>query len=121
MVLDEDVLRAAIIFLAVILIAAILIYLFFFAVVIKGFVEEGDEEGEFCRLSHVFYKDGKWIVDGGDWFNENAVLSLRFGAAFIVLFENFELLLKVSGNKCGVVKGTVSQNAKLLRRRIRRI
>lgn len=119
--MDEDIIRSIIILALVVLVAFAVIFFNFFLVIIKGAMEEEDEEYEFCKLARISYRNGKWYVNAGAWFDDNAALRITFGIAFIVFFHDFDFVLVTGGNKVGSVNGIICQNLIMLRRKIRRI
>lgn len=119
--MNKDILFSVLILVSVIVIAVAFIFFGVFVAIVKGAMEEDDSEYEFCTIVRVSYKDGKWYANAGAWFDENAVLKITFATAFVILFHDFEFVLKTSGEKVGSVNGNICQNLRLLRRKIRRI
>lgn len=117
---STGIIRATIIFACVVGIAFLSVYMSFFVVIVKGLIEENDEDAQLCKITHVTYRTGRWVVNGDNRFDEYAVLILTFGIGFLVMFGDFDLILESEGTKCGVVAGRVSQNVRLLRRKVRR-
>ena len=64
--------------------------------------------------------EGNWSVRLGEAFDENAVLKLRIGLLFAVIFEDWELTGEVTGMYEGTITGQIRQGMQMLRRNIRR-
>ena len=103
------------------LLTALAIFFLFFGVIVFGEVEEHDEVFEFCAVRLMRRRDGNWYVNLGNSFDDNAVLKLRIGLLFAVIFEEWDVIGEVGGTYEGQVKGQVEQGMLLYRRSIRRI
>lgn len=98
----------------------ILLFVLFFGVLVFGEIEENDEVYDLCAIRLVRRKDGNWYVNLKEVFEENAAVKLKLGILFAVIFKEWELTGITTGNFEGCVKGEVSQNMMLYRKKIRR-
>ena len=96
------------------------LFFLFFGVIVSGEVEEHDEVFELCALRIMMRHDGNWCVNLGSAFDDNAVLKLRIGLLFAVIFAGWDLIGKTAGLYEGEVKGQVEQGMLLYRKNIRR-
>ena len=65
-------------------------------------------------------KDGNWKVNLGQAFDENAVLKLRPGLLFALIFEGVDVIGTSSGEHEGEVTGQIATEVLLYRKNIRR-
>ena len=117
----EDEIYMLIICLGVLLIAVIFFTLNFFLVMIKGAIEENDETYDFLSVGRIKYKNGRWQLNLKNFFDENAVVRLKFGWIFLSFFGGWDIEGLCAGDKKGVIREKTEQNMKMLRRRIRRV
>lgn len=104
----------------VLLVLLILLFVLFFGVVIFGEIEENDDVFDLCKIGIVRRKEGNWYINLKDVFEENAAVKVKLGLLFVVFFREWEITGKTTGNYEGTVKGEVTQNMMLLRKKIRR-
>ncbi len=97
-----------------------LLFFLFFGVIVTGEAEENDEVFELCSIRLMKRKDGNWCVNLGSAFDENAVLKLRIGILFSVIFDGWEITGYSKGMYEGEITAQVEQNMMLRRRNIRR-
>ena len=102
------------------LILALLLFFLFFGVIVTGEVEEHDEVFELCSIRIMMRKDGNWKVNLGQAFDENAVLKLRPGLLFALIFEGVDVIGTSSGEHEGEVTGQIATEVLLYRKNIRR-
>lgn len=106
---------------AIILVLLLLaLFFLFFGVIVTGEIEEHDEVFELCAIRLMKWKDGNWCVRLGSAFDENAVLKLRIGILFGVMFDEWTLTGETEGIYEGRVEGPISQNMLMYRKNIRR-
>lgn len=106
---------------AIILVLLLLaLFFLFFGVIVTGEIEEHDEVFELCAIRLMKWKDGNWCVRLGSAFDENAVLKLRIGILFAVMFDEWTLTGETEGIYEGRVEGPISQNMLMYRKNIRR-
>jgi hypothetical protein len=65
-------------------------------------------------------RNGNWCVNLGTAFDENAVIKLRIGILFAVVFEGWDITGKSKGMYEGEITSQAEQNMMLYRRNIRR-
>ncbi len=106
---------------AAFLLLLLLVFLLFFGVIVFGEAEEHDEVFEFCALRLMRRREGNWYVSLGNAFDDNAVIKLRIGLIFAVIFEGWDIVGEVSGTYEGQIKGQVEQGMMLYRKSVRRI
>ena len=116
----DDVLLITGIILAAILILLLLLFILFFGVIVEGECEEHDEVFSLCRVGIVYRKGGVWKVSLGETFEENAVVRLKLGILFVIIFKNWEIEGVVKGTMSGYVTGDIMQNMMLYRKAVRR-
>ena len=75
---------------------------------------------ELCSIRLMKRKDGSWCVNLGSAFDENAVLKLRIGILFSVIFDGWEITGYSKGMYEGEITAQAEQNMMLRRRNIRR-
>ena len=102
------------------LILAALLFFLFFGVILSGEVEEHDEVFELCAIRIMKRKDGNWNVNLGRAFDENAVVKLRPGLLFAMIFEGVDIIGASLGDHEGEVIGQISHEVLLYRKNIRR-
>ena len=102
------------------LILALLLLFLFFGVIVSTEAEEHDEVFELCAIRIMTRKDGNWRVNLGRAFDENAVVKLRPGLIFAMIFEGVDVYGASSGDHEGVVIGQISHEVLLYRKNIRR-
>lgn len=102
------------------LILLLLLFFLFFGVIVFGEVEEHDEVFELCAIRLMLRRDGNWYIRIGEAFDENAVLSLRLGLLFAIIFKEWELTAEVTGMYEGTITGQITQGMQLYRKNIRR-
>ncbi len=102
------------------LVLLLLLFFLFFGVIVFGEVEEHDEVFEICAIRLMWRRNGNWSVRLGDAFDDNAVLKLRIGLLFALIFEEWDITGQVTGSYEGVITGQVEQGMMLYRRNIRR-
>ncbi len=102
------------------LVLLILLFFLFFGVMVFGEVEEHDEVFEICAVRLMRRREGNWYVRLGNAFDDNAVLKLRIGLLFAVIFEGWDLVGEASGSYEGTVSGVVEQGMLLYRKSVRR-
>ncbi len=105
---------------AALVLLALAVFFLFFGVIVFGEVEEHDEVFEFCAIRFMRRREGEWVIKLGDAFDDNAVLKLRIGIVFALMFEEWDITGETSGTYEGYVKGQVEQGMLLYRRNIRR-
>ncbi|MCR5302113.1 MAG: immunoglobulin domain-containing protein [Lachnospiraceae bacterium] len=105
---------------ASLLILLLLLFFLFFGVIVFGEVEEHDEVFELCAIRLMKRKEGNWCIRLGEAFDENAVLKLRIGLLFALIFEDWDLEGEVTGMYEGSVSGVIQQGMMLYRKNIRR-
>lgn len=106
---------------AIALLALLLLMFFlFFGVIVLGEVEEHDEVFELCAIRIMTRRDGNWHIGLGSSFDDNAVLKLRIGLLFAVMFEGWDLKCDTKGLYEGIVEEPIAQNMMLYRKNIRR-
>lgn len=105
---------------AFVLVLLLLIFGLFFGVIVEGECEEHDDVFDICGIRWLYRKEGSWCVNLGEVFEENAVVRLRLGLLFVLIFADTELVGYVSGINAGDVCGDISQKMLLYRKRIRR-
>ena len=116
-----DTLAGRIVIVAIaLLILLLLLFFLFFGVIIFGEVEEHDEVFELCAIRLMRRREGNWNIRIGELFDDNAVLKLRTGLLFAVIFEDWELTGEVTGMYEGTITGQIQQGMLLHRRNIRR-
>ena len=91
------------------LILLLLLFFLFFGVIVFGEVEEHDEVFELCAIRLMRRHEGNWNIRLGESFDENAVLKLRIGLLFAVIFEDWDLTGEVSGMYEGEITGRIQQ------------
>lgn len=104
------------IFLAVLLVLLIL----FFGVIVEGECEDKDDVFDFCFFRIVMWKNKGWWINLSDVFEENAVVRLKMGILFVIIFKGWELIGSTKGARSGEVSGQIEQKMLLYRRKIRR-
>lgn len=102
------------------LILLLLLFFLFFGVIVFGEVEEHDEVFELCGIRLLRRKDDNWCVNLGEVFEDNAVVKLRLGILFTVIFDGADLVGMTKGMYEGTVTGPIQQNMELCRRNVRR-
>lgn len=102
------------------LILLLLLFFLFFGVIVFGEVEEHDEVFELCGIRLLRRKDDNWCVNLGEVFEDNAVVKLRLGILFTVIFDGADLICMTKGMYEGTVTETIQQNMELCRRNVRR-
>lgn len=102
------------------LVLLLLLFFLFFGVMVFGEVEEHDEVFEICAVRLMRRREGNWYVRLGNAFDDNAVLKLRIGLLFAVIFEGWDLVGEASGSYEGTVSGVVEQGMLLYRKSVRR-
>ena len=65
-------------------------------------------------------REGKWCLNLGTAFDDNAVLKLRVGLLFAVIFEEWDMTGEVYGMYEGEITAAVEQGMLLYRKNIRR-
>ncbi len=98
---------------------AILFFLFF-GVIVFGEVEEHDEVFELCLIRLMKRREGEWCVDLGSAFDDNAVLKLRIGLLFAVIFDGWDITCQTHGVYEGHVEAVIGQPLMVYRKKIRR-
>lgn len=104
-----------------ILLLAILLFLLFFGVIVEGECEESDDVFDICRMTIISRKEGNWHINLKESFEDNAVLRLRMGLLFVVIFKDTELQCEVTGNYAGDINCNIEQKSLLYRKAVRRI
>ena len=102
------------------LILLLALFFLFFGVIVLGEAEEHDEVFEICSLRIMKRRDGKWCVNLGTAFDDNAVLKLRIGLLFAVIFDGWDMTGEVYGMYEGDIEAGVEQGVLLYRKNIRR-
>lgn len=102
------------------LILLLLLFALFFGVIVSGEAEEHDEVFELCAIRLMTRKDGNWQVNLGRSFDENAVLKLRPGLIFALIFEGVDVVGSSVGDHEGKVTGQISHEVLMYRKNIRR-
>ncbi len=102
------------------LILLLLLLVLFFGVIVFGEVEEHDEVFELCAIRLMMRREGNWHVRLGESFDENAVIKLRIGLLFALIFEDWELTGEVKGMYEGEITGQIQQGMLMHRKDIRR-
>jgi len=103
-----------------VLILLLALFFLFFGVLVFGEVEEHDEVFELCGIRLMRRHEGNWCINLGSAFDDNAVLKLRLGVLFAIMFDEWEITGEVSGMYEGEVAAEVKQNMLVYRRNIRR-
>lgn len=103
-----------------ILILLLALFFLFFGVIVTGEVEEHDDVFELCGIRLMRWHDGEWCVNLGAAFDDNAVLKLRIGILFALIFEDYEITGQVKGMYEGNVTMRAMQNMLAYRKNIRR-
>lgn len=103
-----------------ILALALILFILFFGVIVEGECEENDEVFELCGIRIIYRKEGMWCVSLSDVFDENAIVRLRIGILFALIFKDIELKAYVTGVYEGEVKGNIENKMLLMRKKIRR-
>ena len=96
------------------------LFFLFFGVIVLGEAEEHDEVFEICAFRIIKRREGGWCVNLGTAFDDNAVLKLRIGLLFAVIFEGWDMTGEVYGMYEGEIKADVEQGMLLYRKNIRR-
>ncbi len=96
------------------------LFLLFFGVIVMGEVEEHDEVFELCSIRLMRRHEGNWCVNLGNAFDENAVVKLRIGILFAVIFDGWDITGKTKGIYEGEVTGAAQQNMLMYRKNVRR-
>ncbi len=96
------------------------LFFLFFGVIVLGEAEEHDEVFEICSLRIMKRREGKWCLNLGTAFDDNAVLKLRVGLLFAVIFEEWDMTGDVYGMYEGEITAAVEQGMLLYRKNIRR-
>lgn len=109
-----------VIILSSLLVLALALFFLFFGVIISGEVEENDDVFELCAIRLMRRREGNWCVNLGKAFDENAVLKLRPGILFSVLFEDWDIIGEVSGMYEGEVTEKIARTLLVRRKNIRR-
>lgn len=104
----------------VLIVLALAMFFLFFGVIVTGEMEEHDEVFELCAIRLMRRREGKWCVKLGSAFDDNAVLKLRIGILFAVIFNEWDVTGEVTGLYEGEVTGQVQQGMLLYRKNIRR-
>lgn len=99
---------------------AIIIFVLFFGVIVEGECEDKDEVFDFCFIRVVYRKDGKWCINLSEVFEENAVVRLKFGILFSVIFKEWEIQGCTTGTYEGEITELIEQKMLMYRRKIRR-
>ena len=102
------------------LLLVLLLFFLFFGVIVTGEVEEHDEVFELCAIRLMRRHEGNWCVNLGSAFDDNAVLKLRIGLVFAVIFEGWDLIGEAHGMYEGTVEEEISQGMMLYRKKVRR-
>ena len=102
------------------LILLLALFFLFFGVIVFGEVEEHDDVFEICALRIMRRREGNWCVNLGSAFDDNAVLKLRIGLLFALIFDGWDITGEVSGMYEGKVAGCIEQGMMLYRKNIRR-
>ncbi len=102
------------------LILAALLFFLFFGVIVLGEVEEHDDVFELCAIRLMKRREGKWCVDLGSVFDDNAVVKLRIGLIFAVMFDGWDIEGNVTGMYEGVTEEEIAQPVLMYRKKIRR-
>ena len=85
-----------------------------------GEAEEHDEVFELCSIRLMKRRGGNWCVNLGNAFDDNAVVKLRIGILFAVVFDGWDITGDVKGIYEGEIVSQAEQNMMLHRRNIRR-
>lgn len=102
------------------LVLLLLMFFLFFGVIVLGEVEEHDEVFELCAIRLMTRRDGNWHVRLGSSFDDNAVLKLRIGLLFAVMFDGWDVICDTNGLYEGTLEDSIAQNMMLYRKNIRR-
>ncbi len=103
-----------------VLILLLLLFFLMFGVVVFGEVEEHDDVFDLCGIRLLRWRNKNWSVKLGKGFDDNAVLTLRVGLVFALIFEDWELVGESSGMYEGNVRGQIKQGMMLYRKNVRR-
>ncbi len=98
----------------------LLLFFLFFGVIVFGEVEEHDEVFELCAIRVMRRREGNWCVNLGSAFDDNAVIKLRIGLLFAVIFNDWDITGDVDGLYKGEVISQAKQNMLFYRKNIRR-
>ena len=96
------------------------LFFLFFGVIVMGEVEEHDEVFELCSIRLMTRRSGSWCVNLGNAFDENAVVKLRIGVLFAVIFDGWDIIGYAKGMYEGEVTGAAGQNMLMHRKNVRR-
>lgn len=96
----------------------LLLFILFFGVIVEGECEEHDDVFDICGIRLIYRKDGKWNINIGDVFDENAVIRLRLGILFAIVFKECEITCHITGINEGVLEEEIVQKMLIYRKKI---
>ena len=109
-----------VIILSALLVLLLALFFLFFGVIVFGEVEEHDEVFELCAIRLMKRRDGNWCINLSALFDDNAVVRLRIGLLFAVIFDGWDLTGDTNGVYEGTVTGRIAQNMEMHRKDVRR-
>ena len=104
----------------IVLLILLVLFVLFFMVIVEGECEEHDDVFDLYAVKLLYRRKGKWCVNIGEAFDENAVVRITYGLLFAMIFRESEIVFLTNGSSEGMVLEYVEQKMLIHRKKIRR-